>query len=109
MAELAALQKASPPPYPFVHGYSDSQRIKDIRIAVRGEKDNLGDVAPRRFLQILTKGEAQEFYTCSGDGTDPHHLAFDHDVVVFTDWQDFRSIYRWNGVDISRDDEVECD
>jgi len=61
------------------------------------------------YMRLLTKGEAQEFYTCSGDGTDPHHLAFDHDVVVFTDWQDFRSIYRWNGVDISRDDEVECD
>jgi hypothetical protein len=66
LSELAALQKASPPPYPFVHGYRDSQHPRDTRIAIRGEKDNLGAAAPRRFLQILSRDEPKPFSRGSG-------------------------------------------
>jgi cytochrome c553 len=66
LLELAALNKASPPAYPYVSGYRDSQHPKDTRIAIRGEKDNPGDIAPRRFLQVLSKPEPAPFSVGSG-------------------------------------------
>jgi hypothetical protein len=65
-AELARLQKEVPPPYPFLHAYRDSAKPKDSRIALRGDKKNLGDVAPRRFLRILSPGEPELFTEGSG-------------------------------------------
>ena len=64
--KLAKLEEALPPLYPFLHGFSDSQEPKDVRVAIRGEKENLGKVAPRRFLQILNKGEPKSFTQGSG-------------------------------------------
>jgi hypothetical protein len=66
LSELATLKKASPPPYPFVHGYVDSAHPHDTRIAIRGEKDHLGEVAPRGFFQILSKAEPKPFSRGSG-------------------------------------------
>ena len=66
LSELAALKKASPPAYPYIHGYADSEHPQDTRIAIRGEKNNLGEVAPRRFLQILSKGDPKAFSRGSG-------------------------------------------
>ncbi|MCI0621250.1 MAG: DUF1549 and DUF1553 domain-containing protein [Acidobacteria bacterium] len=65
-AELAELQKSLPPPYPFLHGYRDSREPQDVRLAIRGDEKNLGDVAPRRFLQILSNGEPKRFTKGSG-------------------------------------------
>ncbi|MDX1984617.1 MAG: PSD1 and planctomycete cytochrome C domain-containing protein [Bryobacteraceae bacterium] len=64
--EFARLQKAVPKPYPFLHAYRDASKLKDARIAIRGEKTNLGAVAPRRFLQILSEGEPERFRQGSG-------------------------------------------
>ncbi len=65
-AELKALEEAVPPLYPFVHGYRDSDEPKDAQIAIRGDKKNLGAVAPRRFLRILSRGEPKPFRQGSG-------------------------------------------
>src|SRR5260370_9268794 len=66
VVELAVLKKACATEYPYVAGYRDSQHPKDARIAIRGEKDNPGDVAPRRFLQVLSKPEPAPFSVGSG-------------------------------------------
>jgi len=65
-AELGELQKALPPPYPFLHGYRDSKDPQDVRVAIRGDEKNLADAAPRRFLQILSKEEPKAFTRGSG-------------------------------------------
>ena len=64
--QLERLERAVPEPYPFLHAYKDAEKPKDARIAVRGDKENLGDVAPRRFLQILTAGPPEPFAEGSG-------------------------------------------
>jgi len=65
-AELAELQKSLPPPYPFLHGYRDSNEPADVPVAIRGDEKNQGEIAPRRFLQILSTGEPKGFSKGSG-------------------------------------------
>ncbi len=65
-AELKALEEAVPPLYPFIHGYRDSDEPKDAQVAIRGDKNDLGAVAPRRFLKILSPGEPEPFKHGSG-------------------------------------------
>lgn len=65
-ADLKVLEEALPEPYPFIHGYKDAEKIKDLQVYVRGDKDNLGELAPRRFLQVLSKGERAQFTHGSG-------------------------------------------
>jgi hypothetical protein len=57
-AELAALESALPPLYPFLHALKDSDHPADEKIQIRGEPANLGDVAPRRFLTCLNPDAA---------------------------------------------------
>ncbi|MBI5397511.1 MAG: PSD1 domain-containing protein [Verrucomicrobia bacterium] len=45
---------------------SDSSEPHDSPIFVRGEAGNRGPIAPRRFLEILSKGERQTFSDGSG-------------------------------------------
>ena len=65
-AELKGLEEAVPPLYSFIHGYRDSDEPKDAQVAIRGDKKNLGAVAPRRFLQILSRSEPKPFAQGSG-------------------------------------------
>ena len=65
-AELERLEKEVPEPYPFLHAYKDADEPKDARIAIRGDKKDLGDVAPRRFLQILSPDDPALFTAGSG-------------------------------------------
>ena len=65
-AELQALEEEIPPLYPFIHGYRDSDEPKDAQVAIRGDKKNLGAVAPRRFLRILSRDEPKPFTQGSG-------------------------------------------
>ncbi len=65
-AELERLEKAVPEPYPFLHAYQDAAKPKDARIAIRGDKKNLGEAAPRRFLQILSPSGPEPFTQGSG-------------------------------------------
>lgn len=65
-AEVKRLEDTMPQHYPFLQTISDVAEPKDIKIRIRGSADNLGDVAPRRFLQILSKGTAPKFEHGSG-------------------------------------------
>jgi mono/diheme cytochrome c family protein len=64
--EIRELEESLPPRYPFLQTIRDVEDPKDIRVWVRGNKDNLGEVAPRRFLQVLSKGEPPPFTKGSG-------------------------------------------
>lgn len=65
-AELGKLEKALPEQYPFLHGLRDKEKAEDLRVAIRGDKENLGEVAPRAFLHILCDSEPKPFSQGSG-------------------------------------------
>jgi len=65
-AELEALKKASPGPYSYFHGLSDSDQPGNLKIHLRGSPFNLGDEAPRRFLEILSDDGPRPFAGGSG-------------------------------------------
>ncbi len=66
-AELKELEDALPEQYPFIHGVRDKDKPVDPRIAIRGDKENPGEPAPRRFLHILCDDEPEPF-TPDGSG-----------------------------------------
>ncbi len=65
-AQLKRLKAQVPSAYPFIHAYRDAKKPKAVKIAIRGDKKNLGEVAPRRFLAILSDAEPQRFKQGSG-------------------------------------------
>lgn len=65
-AELKELEQALPEQYPFIHGMRDKDKPEDLRVAIRGDKENLGEPAPRRFVHILSDGEPEPFTEGSG-------------------------------------------
>ena len=65
-AELKRLEDSAPEPYPFLHIYQDREKPKDLQIAIRGDNKNLGDLAPRRFLHVLSEGTPKPFTEGSG-------------------------------------------
>jgi len=65
-AELQALKKASPDPYPYFYGLADSEQPANLKIHLRGSPFNLGDEAPRRFLEILSDGVPRPIAAGSG-------------------------------------------
>jgi uncharacterized protein DUF1553/uncharacterized protein DUF1549 len=65
-AEVAEAKKALPPQYPFLQIVKDRANPADVRIAIRGDNNNRGDVAPRRFVSILCEGEPKPFTKGSG-------------------------------------------
>ncbi len=52
--DLAALRKKLDPHYPFIHGVMDSPKPENIKLAIRGNPENLGDVVPRHFLTVFS-------------------------------------------------------
>ncbi len=64
--EIAELEKDMPPMYPFYHSMVDVDKPADVNIALRGDPKTPGDIAPRRFLQILSSGEPEIFKEGSG-------------------------------------------
>ncbi|HWB97855.1 MAG TPA: DUF1553 domain-containing protein, partial [Bryobacteraceae bacterium] len=65
-AELAALKKALPERYPFLHVLADVEHPTDLKLAIRGDPYNLGDPVPRHFLSILSDGSPAPLHTGSG-------------------------------------------
>jgi mono/diheme cytochrome c family protein len=60
-------EKALPERYPFLHAMADSEKPRNERIYIRGNRANLGDEAPRGWLTILSaKSEPQRFEKGSG-------------------------------------------
>ena len=65
-AELERLKQALPSPYPFLHAYRDAKVPKDARLAIRGDRKNLGPAVPRRFLSVLEEVSPEPFQQGSG-------------------------------------------
>jgi mono/diheme cytochrome c family protein len=65
-ADIAALRKAQPPKFAFVHGVADVEQPVDLRVSRRGSPYNLGDVEPRHFLSVLSDGDPVPFTKGSG-------------------------------------------
>lgn len=65
-ADLDKLEKALPPPYPFLQTIRDKANPGNQRVHLRGSADNLGDEAPRRFLSVLSEGEPKPYKKGSG-------------------------------------------
>jgi mono/diheme cytochrome c family protein len=59
--ELERLKKELPEKYPFLETIADDAKPADIHVAIRGDRNNPGEIAPRRFLKILSPGEAKPF------------------------------------------------
>ena len=64
-AELAELKKNTPPAYDTAHALHDTGS-EDMKIALRGNLLKTGDVAPRRFLRVITGPEPARFSKGSG-------------------------------------------
>jgi hypothetical protein len=65
-AELKRLKDALPPAYPYLHGIGEAARVTNLRVNLRGSPYNLGEEVPRRFLAVLSNGEAAPFTHGSG-------------------------------------------
>ena len=63
---VAAMKKALPERYPFLQTIADKAKPGDMRVWIRGDRNNPGDIAPRRFLAILSRGEAKPFTKGAG-------------------------------------------
>ena len=65
-AELARLQKEAPPKYPVVHSLTDASSPADMKVFLRGNPATPGEVAPRRFLAVLSAEGSTPFRRGSG-------------------------------------------
>ncbi len=65
-AELEQLKKSAPARYPVIHGLADASTVKNMRIAIRGNAQDLGAEAPRAFLSVLCEGTPAPFKSGSG-------------------------------------------
>jgi len=63
--ELERLRKAHPAMYPVAHVIADGSPA-DMKVFVRGNPANQGDVAPRRFLKILAGDQPAPYQQGSG-------------------------------------------
>jgi mono/diheme cytochrome c family protein/cytochrome c553 len=64
--EITSIEKAMPPQYPFLQVIRDIEKPHDEQIRIRGSIDNLGEVAPRRFLSVLSNADSKPFFKGSG-------------------------------------------
>jgi hypothetical protein len=64
--QLAELKRTLPPAYPYLHGIADSGQPANLRIHLRGNPENLGEEAPRRFLAVLSESSPPLFQNGSG-------------------------------------------
>ncbi|MEJ7609144.1 MAG: DUF1549 domain-containing protein, partial [Bryobacteraceae bacterium] len=65
-AALKRTKESLPPQYPLLHTLKDADKLTPGRVAIRGDKANLGDEVPRHFLRILSDGDPQPFAKGSG-------------------------------------------
>jgi mono/diheme cytochrome c family protein len=64
--DAAGLKKELPAQYPFLQSLEDSKNPHDVRIAIRGDANNRGAVAPRHMPTILCDGTPAPFTKGSG-------------------------------------------
>lgn len=61
-----AKRKALPAQYPYLQTMKDKEKPADMKIYVRGDRNNPGDAAPRRFLAVLSGKDRALFHQGSG-------------------------------------------
>jgi hypothetical protein len=59
-------KKGLPEKYPFLQTLKDKTKPADMKVYVRGDRNNLGDLAPRRFLAVLSGKQRPLFHQGSG-------------------------------------------
>ncbi|MBK9240495.1 MAG: PSD1 domain-containing protein [Acidobacteria bacterium] len=65
--DIAAMQKALPEPYPYVHGVREYPTPPvNLKVAIRGSAYRSGPEVPRGFLSVLGTPERQAFSKGSG-------------------------------------------
>jgi hypothetical protein len=65
-AELERRKAELPAKYPFLQTVSDREKTTDGHVLIRGDRNNPGEIAPRRFLAILSPAERVHFDKGSG-------------------------------------------
>ena len=89
--ELEQLRRESPNKLPIAHVITDSNP-SDLKVMVRGNPANQGEVAPRRFLKILSPDKPSPFTRGSGRLELAQAIASPHNpltarVIVNRVWQ----------------------
>ena len=64
--EAERLKQAVPKRYPYLSAIEDVTKPENLRVHIRGNPQNLGEEAPRRFLQILSPESPKSFTDGSG-------------------------------------------
>jgi len=59
--EADAMKKALPPQYPFLQVIKESDKQREQHVWIRGNRDSQGELAPPRFLSILSPSEPKTF------------------------------------------------
>ena len=65
-SDIAALKKALPEKYAYVHGVKDLEKPVAQKLHLRGNPMREGQEVPRRFLQVLSAGEPRPLTRGSG-------------------------------------------
>ncbi len=65
-ARIADLKKHVPPRYPYLSVIEDVAAPVNLHVHLRGNPQNLGEEAPRRFLRILSSGAPPRFQQGAG-------------------------------------------
>ena len=64
--DIAAMEKAMPEPYPYVHGVADIEKPVNLKVAIRGSAYRSGQEIPRGYLTVLGSGPRRTFTNGSG-------------------------------------------
>lgn len=62
---LKSLRESAPKMYPIAHVIAEATPA-DMKVFIRGNPANQGEIAPRRFLRILSDGQPEAFQEGSG-------------------------------------------
>jgi mono/diheme cytochrome c family protein len=65
-ARIDQLKKDLPKDYPFIHGVADKPAPVNMAVNLRGSPYSLGDMVPRRFLEVLSAPDYKPFEKGSG-------------------------------------------
>ncbi len=64
--DIAAMEKAMPKPFAYVHGVKDVEKPGNLKVAIRGSAYRQGPEVKRGFLTVLGAPERQAFSAGSG-------------------------------------------
>jgi len=77
MNAIADLDATHPSAPPRVHALYDVRKTRDYKVFLLGDPKTQGDIAPRRFLEVLSQGKKRPRYAPDGQGSGRYELARD--------------------------------